>query len=620
MAQKTQNQVPEISPSLQTVLQHIVNDTVTRVGCIGALVTTLENGQVLPIRAAAHGLNGSATSASGRHIWEQLNNHNAVIHLNDWKQRKNLSVRAVKGDNGFPHTYLLSNNLHELLHSLIDKSDANQIQTELNIQQAVAIPFLLGDEVVGNLLAASQHEFSKTDIEMLIKLGQEAVKTIQTERDLTAMRVLERIILKLQAKMTDETEILQAIVNAMVSDLGYAGAIVATLENGRSLPVRTYSIDVAANILQQLEDKVGVSLSGPQAVVYLDEPKHQENISVQAVKGFGDRTKPYLITDKLHDLLRPIVMKPLADLAQRLVGFKQIIAVPFFLEDEIVGNLFVATKRPSFTQREIQTLITFAQQAAVGLRNARLYAVAEERRSIAEKFGRMAFSATAAIHDLRNHVGVVRNYLHLLKMLSHIPEEQHQEILGEVPLMMERLSTVTNILDNLHEPWQQMYDQSVDVNDSLIRAIREVSPGIVIEKQYTSLVMKDDVTLQLSLKPQLAHVLTAEDMLTEAFRIVIKNAVDALLSDDRKREIWVSSLDSSNQEIEVTIRDSGRGIRPADLAYVFDMGWSTKEGRGMGFGLFWAKDYLTGFGGDIWVESKLGGGATFHIRLPIAKK
>ena len=484
------------------------------------------------------------------------------------------------------------------------------------MQQVAAIPFTLDGEVVGNLFASSPSKFTAQELEALTTLGHRAAAAIQSERDLTAVQALERVIFKLQSKMTDETEVLQAIVDAMVSDLEYAGAIVATLENENALPVRTYAVDVATDVLTQLEDKVGVSLSGPQAVVYLDNEKHKDNISVRAVKELT-QPKSYLMTGSLYDLLRPIAMKPLADLAQRLVGFKQIITIPFFLENEVVGNLFVATRRPSFTEREIRTLTAFGQQAAAGLRNARLYRIAEERREIAQKFGRMAFSATASVHDLRNHVGVVRNYLHLLTMMHKLPPDQHADILSDVPSMLERLTAVTEILDNLHQPWQQIPDRPVHVNHCLIRAIGEVFPGTIIEDQYSEITTNNNISLSLYLAHDLPVIKTALDMLTEAFRIVIKNASDALKEHNATCKIRIATQRKSDKTIEIVIQDNGPGIKSADLQRIFDMGWSTKRGQGMGFGLFWAKDYLTGFGGDIQAESKWGHGATFHITLPI---
>ena len=47
------------------------------------------------------------------------------------------------------------------------------------------------------------------------------------------------------------------------------------------------------------------------------------------------------------------------------------------------------------------------------------------------------------------------------------------------------------------------------------------------------------------------------------------------------------------------------------------MAMTTKEGKGMGFGLFWTKDYVEGLGGEILVNSTVGEGTTFTILLPV---
>jgi two-component system sensor histidine kinase DctS len=106
-------------------------------------------------------------------------------------------------------------------------------------------------------------------------------------------------------------------------------------------------------------------------------------------------------------------------------------------------------------------------------------------------------------------------------------------------------------------------------------------------------------------------------MLTEAFRILIKNAIEAIDSHRQSsRELWLESRLRSAQWVEITVRDSGLGIKPENLNHIFEMGWSTKKGTGMGFGLFWTRDYIEGFGGTIDVESTWQSGTTFTVCLP----
>jgi len=75
-------------------------------------------------------------------------------------------------------------------------------------------------------------------------------------------------------------------------------------------------------------------------------------------------------------------------------------------------------------------------------------------------------------------------------------------------------------------------------------------------------------------------------------------------------------------EVKITVRDTGEGISPKDLPYVFDRFWRAdksrqrQSGTGSGLGLAIAKQFVQAHGGHISVESQLGGGAIFTIDLP----
>jgi signal transduction histidine kinase len=437
------------------------------------------------------------------------------------------------------------------------------------------------------------------------------------------MESLERVIFGLQARMTDETQVLQSIVDAVVQELGYEGAMVATLENGNALPVRAYALDDTPQILSHLESKAGMTLLGPKSVVYLDKLRYQANLSVRAVKGIDGRPQKFLTSDYLHDLLRPFVTRSLADFAQRMLGIRQVIAVPFFVEDEVVGNLFVASRRDHFSSWETSLLTTFGQQAAAGIRNARLYREAEDQRRISELFSRMAFSATASVHGLSNHLNVIGNYLQMIQNLEKFSDSQQQEINASLPQMVERAQKALRLLDTLHEPWHHTTDKAVEVNNCLRRAVRELFPGwrwLETAVNETTLTLPNEQTLILALNManDLPLVQTAPDMLTEAFRVILKNSYEAILDRSESGSLHITSRLQVPDRLQIIIKDNGVGIQPEDLPHIFEMGWSSKkEGNGMGFGLFWTRDFIQGLGGSIRVDSKPGQGTTFDISLPI---
>jgi signal transduction histidine kinase len=647
-------QIPGISPELQTVLQHVVDDVVASLSCVGAMVATLEADNTLPVRAYSVDIAPALLGQLESRLGVSFVGARSVAYLDDRRFKDNLAVRAIHGKNGRPEV-VVSGNLHDLFRPVVNKRLSNLAQKLTGTKQVIAVPFFLEDEVVGNLFAAAREEFSQRDINFLRAFGHQAATAIQSQRRLTETQGLERVILALQAHITDETEVLQTIVDAVVQKLGYAGAMVATLEPDNSLPVRAYSVDIAPGLLRQLEDRLGVSMVGPRSVAYLDKEEFKDNLSVRAV--IGTNGHPEIATsDKLHDLFRPVVNKPLSDLAQKLTGIKQVVAVPFFLEDEVVGNLFAATRKARFSEREKEILNTFGQQAAVGIRNARLYRETERlyqetdglnhkiqefvyhqeqllqkseaRREMAQEFARMAFSAAASTHTLKNHMVVIRGHIHFLHKIDQLPDDTRRKVLGSFPTVVARLDAIADILANLHQPWRETPDILTDVNSCVTQALYEVVPRSeqiettkhvetterieIVERIETT---EGAIMVHTSLSKGLPPVKTSQDMLAEAYKVLVKNAVEAIQEKGGDGNLWVESRLQPNWFIDVLVRDSGIGIKSEDLEKIFEERWSTKE-AGKGFGLFWTKDYVEGLGGSIRVESMLDEGTTICISLP----
>jgi signal transduction histidine kinase len=149
----------------------------------------------------------------------------------------------------------------------------------------------------------------------------------------------------------------------------------------------------------------------------------------------------------------------------------------------------------------------------------------------------------------------------------------------------------------------------------------EVYPRTSILRSTAEVTTETDVTLFFDLADAdgVLLVATVKDMLSEAFRIIIKNAEEAMASSARDAKMWISTTMPSATQVQIIIRDNGPGISQANLNSIFELGWSTKkQGGGMGFGLFWTKDYIDGLGGSIQASSRVGEGTTFTITLPLA--
>ena len=607
---------PEISPRLQAVLQQIVTDVVSRLGCVGAMVTTLERGNALPVRAYSMRFAPALLEKLEAEAGISLIGPEACVYLDDPRFRHNLSVRAVSPEGGRPERFLLTNHLADLFVPIVSQEFADAAQRMTGIRQLIALPFFIEGEAVGNLFAATREAFNQRDIDFLTAFGQQAANAVQAQRQLDQTRALERVVLELQSQITDETRILQVMVDALVDKLGYVGALVSTLEPDNTLPLRAMTFDIPPDLARSIEKKTYDSLTDYQRVARLDDPEFQANIGFRALgRRDGEARGRYIESDHLYDLFRPALSEELTRQIQESLGVRRVIAVPFFMNDQPVGNMYVMTRRAGFSEQDRSVLTAFAQQAAVGIRNARLFRRAEEQRQIAQALARMAFSASAYVHTLRNHIGAIGNYLMLSRHLDEMPAERQKQVAEIREKVVDLVNQSADILDHLHEPWRQKPDEASDLNRCIYDAVNKLFPNLQVNGQ-PSIDTQVGMTIDFDLAPSLPHLDTAPEMLVEVFSILLSNAVAAVAEANRPGVVHFVTALTSDGMIMASVEDNGSGIAPEHLPHIFEMGWTTRD-NGMGFGLFWLRDYIEGLGGDVVVNSVPGEGTLFAVRLPL---
>ncbi len=631
--------------SLHSTLQNIVDDVVEALGYSMAMVALYEDGDVLTILAIQYdrhvltseqlrGWEQQLSQAIGRPV-SLMNPEVARAFVYRDEYADNLSVKAAHR-----RKPVISNTLFDLFTPIIPefaRPIIEGIQQELGLQQMIAIPFFLETnldgkstrEMVGNVFAVSLRQINDVDITILSAFGRQAAAALLSERQRIQIELSQELVYKIQNSLQDEDQLLRYIAEGVVSSLGFLGAMVATYEADGILPLRAFSFEpgmITADKIRHWEAQIArlspatpaISLRNPElARVDVGHPDYQANLGVQAM-----RTGRYVVAAELYTLFTPIVppaARPVVDAIQQELGIHQVIAVPFFLDTwvdgqvqrEPVGNLVAVTRSRSFRSGEIQLLQAFGQQAAIGLRNARIYRRSEDRRVTAQMFGRMAFSASASVHALKNHIGAIRLPLQLINMAlknpDAFPEAERRQLLAGLENdsdVFRHLNSAADLLDHLHEPWRRTSDVQTDVNMCLTRALNRLLSSNL---DWLDTQLADDLPL----------VSTAPDMLTEAFKVLIKNAIEALdgIQAIRRPVLRVTSACAREGTILVTISDNGIGIRPENLNRVFEMRYTTKS-SGLGFGLFWTRDYIQGLGGRITVESTWQVSTTFSVILP----
>ena len=124
---------------------------------------------------------------------------------------------------------------------------------------------------------------------------------------------------------------------------------------------------------------------------------------------------------------------------------------------------------------------------------------------------------------------------------------------------------------------------------------------------------RSGVELTLDLPP-LPTIAADENQLRQALLNLMRNATEAMAAEGGRLTV-AATLEP--RALEITVADTGPGIAKENLDKIFDPFFSTKE-RGTGLGLALTQQIIAEHGGRITVETELGRGTTFRVRLPIA--
>jgi PAS domain S-box-containing protein len=183
-----------------------------------------------------------------------------------------------------------------------------------------------------------------------------------------------------------------------------------------------------------------------------------------------------------------------------------------------------------------------------------------------------------------------------------------QEGLILVKHMAERIRKIT--LDILFYAKERELNRSrVDLRYFVLDVADTVRPRFS-RLDITLIIDVDGCTGEAELDPGL---------LKAALVNLLENAVDACLAHGKvKRDHRVLlKAQSSPDAIGISVEDNGTGMSPDQLKKLFTVFYSTKGIRGTGLGLFIADKIVRQHGGDMVVESSLGQGSRFCIRLPL---
>ncbi|MGN1220737.1 MAG: sensor histidine kinase, partial [Candidatus Cryptobacteroides sp.] len=211
-------------------------------------------------------------------------------------------------------------------------------------------------------------------------------------------------------------------------------------------------------------------------------------------------------------------------------------------------------------------------------------------------------------HEIRTPLNSVVGYSQLLAMVDMPLEEE--EILEYGATIKENTTILQNTINNILI--------SNKIGKGLISPEIEISrlSDIIVPEQISELEQDDNGRIIMGQCDKNLFVKADADMLKTVINNLLSNALRFSDSSSKVKLGW-TKRDDPDYSAEITVRDEGIGIAPEYFELIFDRFVKVDSFTpGCGLGLYICKTFVETMGGQISVESKVGEGSVFKIKLP----
>ncbi|MEA1871851.1 MAG: PAS domain S-box protein, partial [Chloroflexota bacterium] len=231
----------------------------------------------------------------------------------------------------------------------------------------------------------------------------------------------------------------------------------------------------------------------------------------------------------------------------------------------------------------------------------------DERLMMTDRLASIGELASGAAHELNNPLTSIIGFSQLL-MEKEVPDDIRED-LKLINSEAQRAAIVTNNLlafAQKHAPMKQPNQINNIIEDVLELRAREHKVNHIDVERY--------------LAPNLPEIMVDYFQMQQVFMNTIINA-EYFMTKAHNRGTLTITTQKESSTVRISFADDGPGIPPENLGRVFDPFFTTKEaGKGTGLGLSICHGIVTEHGGQIYVRSQLGKGATIFVEIPIKNR
>ncbi len=297
-------------------------------------------------------------------------------------------------------------------------------------------------------------------------------------------------------------------------------------------------------------------------------------------------------------------------------GFRSVMAVPMLLQEQPIGVLILYDDKPhQMTNQDTFVLKNLAVQAAIAIQNALLFAEVKDKNAALERVNHLKSQFLATVtHELRTPLHSIISYGALILegfLDGELTREQEEHIQFMVRSAEDLSHLVDDMLDlsKIEADRLEVKAEALPLEPCLQEVVDQLKPLANNKGLYLTLEMADTLPMAMADSHRIRQITI--NLVSNALKFTEKGGVTI-------RCILLENYDM----LRISVHDSGIGISPAALDYIFEAfrqadGSTTRRFGGTGLGLTIARKLIELQGGEVAVESIVGQGSTFSFTLPV---